>query len=184
MPTRAERYAALARQGSRYSRSPPASRPGAARGRADSIGPTRAFRTNLYVAPPRVLKSETPILGPLLKVLDVVGDLGELTGKFIREKVIGGDPIAVGDFLIEMIIGVPRELNEVAGSAGDAVAALIKGSGEGIGTQVHPFVRAVQPRTVAIYLASQLLTVVSSAVAAEMLAGMKRRIRDKVRVRT
>jgi len=135
------------------------------------------------IAPPRVLKSEVPILGPFLKVLDKVSDLGTKTGEWIKAWVMDEDPPSVIVVAQEILLGVPRELNQVAADAGASVAEMIKGTGESFGAQVHPFVKALMPKTVAIYLGSQLLTVVASAVAAEMLAGMKRSIRDRVRVR-
>ncbi len=139
------------------------------------------FKT--VVAPPRIKKSEVPILGPILKILEKVGDAGQLTGEWLRGQVVRAEPLGVAEFMTEMILGVPRELNELAGEAGDAVAQLIKGSGESLGTQALPFVRALQPGSVAMYLGSQLLTVVAREVAAIMLAGMKRNMRARIRVR-
>ncbi len=79
------------------------------------------------------------------------------------------------------------DLPDLVTGAGSNAKALMRASGErfGIGgsSEQQAMLRFLQPTTVAVYLGAKLLTVVSAEVAAIMLEGMKRNMRNRIRVR-
>lgn len=101
-------------------------------------------------------------------------------------------PVPVAAVITGAVMGEALEgtiqalLPNMVKSAGGAAKEMVLKSGESFGLfggSAGDAMRMLQPQTVAMYLGSQLLTVVSKEVAAIMLAGMKRNMRDRIRVR-
>lgn len=143
------------------------------------------FRVN---APVRINKAVAPSLAGL--IVRVIASTVKRAIKSVAAKTAALDTKAliagavVGETISQVVDG---DLPDFVKDAGAGAKALMRESGErfGIGgsEEQQSMLRLLQPSTVAVYLGSKLLTVVSSEVAKIMLEGMKRNMRNRIRVR-
>lgn len=159
--------------------------------RTKQVLPPREMRDLEYqilaAAPVRVQKAVAPTLAGLvtrvimLAVRATIGKTGEIVKKVNVSSLIAG--AALGEAVSQAMDNEPA-IPRVMEDAGEQVAKLIRGSGESIGLGGDDAVLSyLAPRKVAIYLGRRLLTVVREEVAQMMLDGMKRGMRDRMRVR-
>lgn len=139
-------------------------------------------------APPRVNKAvATNLAGLAARVMLLI--TRRTVGKAVTTvKGLDAKALMAGAALGELasqVFDSDTAIPELAQDAGEAVAGLIRGSGEsfGLGGADTDTLRYLSPRTVAIYIGRRLFTVVREEAAQMVLDGMKRNVRRNVRVR-
>jgi len=138
-------------------------------------------------APVRIQKAVAPSLASLAaRVLLLARKKVYLRAVAMLKKVNTSSVIAgavLGEAISQAVEG-EQEIPRLAGEAGEAVADLIRGSGEsfGIGGSDEAVLSYLTPRKVAMYIGRRLLTVVREEAAQMVLDGMKRGMRDRIRV--
>jgi len=152
--------------------------------------------------PPKILKAGggSKIVDLFMKALKKLGPaassvsrlagrgLGLPQGYTVSQGIADSSGVTLDEahrVMLNTLVVIPELPFALAAGAGDAVAEMIRGSGEtfGLGNGLSP-IYLLSSEGVAVYFNNRLLTVVSGPVFREMLSGMKREVRDRIRGRS